>query len=43
VIVNGLMRVRAGQKVTPEEQQAPTASAPQANAPQGKSPQAKTD
>jgi len=38
VIVNGLMRVRAGQKVTPEEQQAPTASAPQA-----KSPQAKTD
>jgi RND family efflux transporter MFP subunit len=43
VIVNGLMRARAGQKVTPEEQQAPTAAAPQANAPQGKGPQAKTD
>ena len=31
VVVNGLMRVRPGQKVTPEEQQAtPQAAAPQA-------------
>jgi multidrug efflux system membrane fusion protein len=28
VVVNGLMRVRAGQKVTPEEQQAPSVSVP---------------
>jgi hypothetical protein len=33
VVVNGLMRVRPGQKVTPEEQQAPS---PQATAPQPK-------
>ena len=33
VIINGLMRVRPGQKVTPEEQQAPP---PQATAPQAK-------
>jgi membrane fusion protein, multidrug efflux system len=33
VVVNGLMRVRPGQKVTPEEQQAPP---PQATAPQPK-------
>ena len=30
VIVNGLMRARAGQKVTPQEQGAQTSSAPQA-------------
>jgi hypothetical protein len=31
VVVNGLMRVRPGQKVTPEEQQTtPQAAAPQA-------------
>jgi hypothetical protein len=32
VIVNGLMRARQGQKVTPEEQAGPQASAPAAKA-----------
>jgi hypothetical protein len=30
VIVNGLMRVRGGQKVTPQDQNAPAKAAPQA-------------